>query len=242
MADVVDSLSQPQIVACDSVAPRRTSASRVLLGAFVLGVLALCVWVIATQSTRATDGAELLNEWFELRDLPPGYTIAEAAVLPRRDELVRLELAGQAEEAPKNPVVKRPEGEQPARFDWSKLAIGAPDTQPLEIVVMRLPIALARGELEALFHAGDEFHGDFKSLDDSGGRRILERGELAWGSLAPAFVHERQFEAGGTFRDVLRVNLSSATMPLVFLARWPRGIPASKKRVEELLAAFVPRA
>lgn len=242
MTQAADSAAAAPIIACGDVVPERTSASRVLLAALVIGVLALAVWVMATQSTRATDGTQLLNAWFELREIPAGYTVAEAAVLPRGDELVRLALAGRAEETPKNVVAAPKPGEKPERRDWSKLAVGVADTQPLEIVITCIPVRSARGELEALFHSGQELRGDFKSIDNGGGRRIIERGELIWGGLAPVFVHEREFEAGGTFRDVMRVNLSSATTPFVLLARWPRGFPASKKRVEELLASFVPRA
>ena len=71
---------------------------------------------------------------------------------------------------------------------------------------------------------------------------MLERGELDWGEYLAPFVHERQFEPGGTFRDWMRVNLSYGRTPVVLMARWNRGLPASKERMEELIAALAPRS
>jgi hypothetical protein len=69
----------------------------------------------------------------------------------------------------------------------------------------------------------------------------MDRGRLRWGDWEVAFVHERELEPGGTFRDVIRADLSLPARPLVVYARWPRGLPASKERMVELLAALRPR-
>ena len=71
-----------------------------------------------------------------------------------------------------------------------------------------------------------------------GGRRVIDAGDLDWHEFSASYVQVRDFERGGTFRDSFRVNLSSDTQALVVFARWPRGLPGSKERVEELVACF----
>jgi hypothetical protein len=227
------------------VAPRATTSLRVLATAAAIALLAALAWIIASQRTRTVDGVELLGEWFAVGDLPFGLVIAEGAITPRGDGVVRLAVPDAPAETPKNvvPPVEPPKpGEVRPRVDWSKAPTGPPDTPPVEVIVTRFPVVAAKTELDAMFRSGQELRGDFKSIGDMGGRRILDRDELPWGNFEAAYVHEREFEPGLTFRDVMRVNLSREHEPCVLLARWPRGMPASKARVAELLAVLVPRS
>lgn len=203
---------------------------------FVL--LAGAVGLLATQSTRAADPQATLEQWFEVGELPAGFKLVEAQVLARGDVVVRIERDGAGEEAPRNTPE---EGKDFEPFDWSTVPVGAADTAPRELIVAEIPLEHARAELRELFEFGSDLAGDWKSVPRSGGRRVLERGRLDWGELAAPFVLEREFENGGTFRDTLRVNLSSATTARILVARWSRGFPASRAPVQVLIAALRPR-
>ena len=203
---------------------------------FVL--LAGAVGLLATQSTRAADPRETLERWFEVGELPAEFDLVEAQVLARGDVVVLLEHEGEVEEARR---VEPEEGKDSEPFDWSTVPVAAAGSAPREVIVAQLPLQHAREELRELFEFGSDLAGDWKSVPRSGGRRVLERGRFDWGELAAPFVLEREFENGGTFRDTLRVNLSSATEARILVARWSRGFPASKTPVEALLAALRPR-
>lgn len=219
------------------------SASLVLGACAVLLLAGVLVLTLVTQRTGSVDASERLAAWFDARELPAGLALAGAEVLPRGDVALRIELSPAPEEAPRVVMTEEqpPEGQREP-FDWSKVPVGEPDTLPREVLVVELPLQYAAGELRGLFEEGQELRGDFKSIERSGGQRVLERGKLPWGSFAAPFAVVREFEAGGTFHDTLRVNLSREKSPRILLARWSRGLPASKKRAEELLAALRPKS
>ncbi|MCC7015541.1 MAG: hypothetical protein IT454_23485 [Planctomycetes bacterium] len=222
----------------DARPTERTALVWVVVAAIVaLGGLA---YTMARQSTHALDARATLARWFEPRDLPFGLALADASVLPRGDVCVRL---APAETPPEAERIEVPEAESgsPQEFDWSKVAIGAAGSAPREVLIVEMVLEGAAKELETLFEGGQNLNGDWASVPRNGARRVLERGKLPWGALAAPFVVEREFEKGGTFRDVLRVNLSSERTPRILIARWSRGFPASRERVEELLGALVPR-
>jgi hypothetical protein len=64
---------------------------------------------------------------------------------------------------------------------------------------------------------------------------VLELGTLSFGDANPAYVLERLFEPGGTFKDIARVDLSSAQKGLIVNAEWSRSEPFSKSRLQALL-------
>lgn len=220
----------------------RSSTTNVLGFATAAVVLGVLVWVIATQRTRAVDAHERLSAWFDVKALPFGLEPVEAAVMPRGDELLRLSNPNAPAETPRNTVEPPKEGEPRKPIDWAKIPTGAEGSAPIEVVITRIPLAAAPSELRALLHEGQDLRGDFKSIGDQGGQRVIERGELPWSGFNSDFAYVREFEPGGTFRDSMRVNLSRKDEPCVLLARWPRGVPASKPRAEELLSALVPRS
>lgn len=65
----------------------------------------------------------------------------------------------------------------------------------------------------------------------------MERGETSWKGWRAAFVRERAFDEEGTWRESLRVNLSTPGRYLAVFLHWPTGVPASEERLREFLAA-----
>lgn len=213
----------------------------VLLGALGFAVLAgALVWTLR-EAPRSSEPQAAFEAWFEPRELPFGLRPVEAQELVRGDTVLRLERAELAPEPPRaeSSSESDEDSKDKPRFDWSKVDYGTPGAPPREVVIARLELEVARDELETLFKGGEELRGDWSSIQSSGGKRILQRGLVAWGQLDCAWVHEREFESGGTFRDVVRVNLSSAGEPRVLIARFGRGVAGSIAPVEHLLAALV---
>jgi hypothetical protein len=216
----------------------------VLAIAAAIVLLGAAAWTLARQDAVELDAAALRAEWFAPAGLPFGFEPVEAHRLARGDRVLRLE---REDAGPEPPRIELPEPEpeseprKPAPFDWSKVPIGEAGAPPREVAILEPPLADAADDLASHFRGGQDLAGDWKSIPPEGGKRILERGELRWGAFDAAFVIERELERGGTFRDVLKVNLSRAGEPRVLLARWTRGLPASVARVEELLAALPPK-
>jgi hypothetical protein len=198
----------------------------VLLGGLVAALL--------RQPAQAEDPRELLGEWVELGELPAGLTLLEAATLPDGRRIVRLV----DPDAPAEPELTAPEL-GPERVDWAALAAGPAGQPPREVLLVSYPRGAARSELQRLFQSG----GLGPRAGGGGERRsvVLERDRMPWGELAVRYVHERVLEGKDVFRDGLRVNLSHDDTALVLFASWTRGLPASRQRVEELLAALPPR-
>jgi len=224
-------------------APTRERPGVVLAAAFA--VLAACgaLWWTSRPRAGSLDRAHTVDAWFEPRVLPFGFEFAQAEQLARGDIVVRFERPGLAAEAEKPAPVELSEEERKAQrpFDWSAVDFGQPGEPPREFVLARLPLERAKSDLESLFKGGMEFRGDWKSIGREGGKRILGRGPARWGALDCAYVHEREFEAGGTFRDVVRVNLSRSGVPMLFIASFGRGVAGSIEPVEALLASLPPR-
>jgi hypothetical protein len=216
-------------------------------GAIVL--LGALLWTLVAQRAVELDAGAVRAEWFEPAELPFGLELAEAHRLARGDRVLRLERRD-AEPEPPRAEPPKPEEAPPGpgegggmrMFDWSKVPVGSPGTPPREVAILELPLADAAKDLASNFKGGQDLAGDWKSIPPSGGRRILERGKVAWGAFDAEYLIERELEAGGTFRDVLRVNLSREGDPRVLLARWTRGSPASVGPVRALLAALPPKA
>lgn len=216
-------------------------AKTVILAALSLVVLASMAWLLGTQTTRDIDGDAQLRAWFELGELPVGVRIAEAHELPRGDLVVRLERTEAGEEPPRVEAPEEPESKMFEPYDWSQVSSSPSGSAPREVLIVGLPLDRARSELRELFDGGTDLRGDWTSVPRSGGRRVLERGRLDWGTLAAPFVLEREFESGGTYCDTLRVNLTIERDPRIVIARWTRGAPGSREPVQALLRGLAPR-
>jgi len=229
--------------------------------AVTLGLLLLSLALVSLArsafAAREVAPERALADWIEPGPLPFGLVPDEAR--RRGDELLVAfsnpdagEEAPRAEQPKKEPRGERERKGQPEPYDWSTLEIGPAGTPPVELLAVRYGPGAAE-RVEALFEdpeseeSGRDRRGgveveEIKTFGAAGGRALMDRGRLRWFDYDVLFVHERELERGGTFRDVVRVNLSLPGRPLVLYVRWPRGLPASTERVAELLAAMPPRA
>ena len=218
---------------------------------FGLLLLLGLVSMMVAQKTRLADGERLFAEWFEPCVLPFDLEVAGATVEMRGEQVILLTRPDLPEEAAK---AERPERERGAKdeqpdeqpedesFDWSAIESGPEGTPPREVVLLAYPAELAGSELEQLFGFSSEEEGEVEitDVDSGGGRVMMDRGRLDWGSYSTLYVHDRELEWGGTFRDVVRVNLTLQGQPRVMFVLWERGFPASLERVSELLEVLVP--
>jgi hypothetical protein len=212
----------------------------IAIGLFLLlGLLG----ALTTKETSPVDGGALLTEWFGMTSPPGSYEVAEAVRRRGRFEVLLADPEA-PEEAPKREPEKNEEGEL-AEVDWTSLPIGPEGSPPVEVLVLHWPsLRSAAGELERLFgrpereRGGDEDEIEIVAFGPEGGRAVLDSGRLPWGEYAVMYVHERELESGGTFRDVIRANLALEDSASVVFARWARGVPGSKERMIELLEAF----
>ena len=222
------------------------------VGAVILVTLLTGVAVIGGR-TKSLDPQETLARWFVPGELPFGLVPVEAARQSNGEVLLRLSDPDAPPEAERvEPAADEDDASgdgRGERFDWSAIPIGEAGTPPTEAMLVTWPLSAARKQLESLFESRapaaqrslrEQSRGQdpLAGLGRQGGRRVLASGRLPWGAFEAPFVHERKFEPGGTFVDTLRVNLSHEEEALVLFLRWPRGLPGSQARAEQLLAAL----
>ena len=209
----------------------------------VVAALAL-LWL---PRTEARDGAKLLAAWIGMHQLPPEFQIRDAAKLIGGEEIVQLvRVAAAPEREP------QPKG---ARVDWSKVIQGAADQLPRAMLFVSYPKERGASELERLFPE-KLVVGKLENVGVRGGKLVLEIGSLWPGESTTSYIVERNFELGGTFKDVVRVNLTDVSNGLiahtasarpeiaaksefsgglVLHAEWSRSEPFSKNRLQSLL-------
>jgi len=219
---------------------------------FGFALIAALLFAVVASRARTIDPQEQLERWFEPVELPFGLAPVEAARQPGGETLLRL---ADPDAPPEAPRAKREQGTRDAPVDWAALESGPEGTPPTEALLVTWPLQAAASQLESLFSptGGDPFSGGgprrgmpgifgsgdpLAGLGSQGGRRVLERGLLRWGALEAPYALERSFEPGGTFVDTVRLNLSTEREPLALFLRWPRSLPASTERAEELLASL----
>lgn len=210
--------------------------------AFALFLLVGVVGALIWQRSRAVDARETLASWFDSAALPFGLVPVEAAELAGGDRVLRFVPEGGIDEpARKTPEAPKSSGQgpMPAPFDWTAIEARPPGDAPCEVFVVCYQFEAAGPRLKQLFEVGVE--GGPAMLPASGGRAVLDRGEIAWREWSAPYVLEREYEAGGTFRDVIRVNLTRERTAQACFVRFPRGSSGSPKKVEELLAALAPK-
>ncbi len=198
-------------------AVERERTGPVLGVAFGLGVLMVCVLVVAgvTLLQRSFDGAGVLDEILPERPLPFGLELVEASLLPTGERILRLAAAEEVNVA---------EGEEPL---------------PDEVI---LAVYSNAGEVTRLFEGGDDDRREdgermveWQEDPSFDWHTEMGRGEIAWRGWRATFVRERAFEEGGTWSESMRVNLSQGGRYLVLFAHWPRDVTASEDRLRELL-------
>jgi hypothetical protein len=224
-------------------------AGRTLAVALGLAVFVALGWILARGAvvSSGVPAASALADWLEIDPLP--FALEPDSALRRGGA---LHVRWIDPDAPPEPPRAEPPKEErapkdgphpaPKDFDWSSIPVGPEGTPPVEVLVVRYPEG--SGELvEPLFApppVSEDGQSGIAVIGPDGGKVTMDSGRLRWGEFEVAFVHERELEAGGTFRDIVRANLSLPGRPLVLYARWPRGLPASQERLVELLAAFRP--
>lgn len=230
-------------------APQR-GVGTVLGVVFGLALIVACVVFVLRQSVGGIDGNAKLRAGFDLGTLPFELEVVKAAKLFQGEESVVLANPRAEPEPPKITPPPKEEAkteEKPAepaktepkpRFDWSKLPIGE-SKPPRQVALMWYPPSAGEAQIRQQF--GDSFHMSARDLGDEGGLVEVESGTLVWGAYGPAFAHERLYEAGHTFRDSLRVNLSTPGQYCVMVVTWPRNSPGSKAHVDEILKALAPK-
>lgn len=216
-----------------------------------LALLFFCALALVLVRERPLDPALALADSFELAELPFGMRLERALLLPGGETLVVL---GDGRELPSSALPpdpseperadREPPGAGPAAMaaeelpavDWSKVVELEAGTPPARLFLLRHPAASAERALGRAFR-NLEWR-ELSELDAKGGRLAVEGGRIPWGAFAADFVRERRFLPGLAFEDSIRVNLSLPGRYWIAYAFWPRGYPASKERVEELLDAL----
>jgi hypothetical protein len=224
-----------------------------------LALIVACLVFLLRQPAGGIDGRARLRAAFDLGTLPYELEVVNSAQLFKGEESVVLANPRAEPEPPKNPVPEKstspeasentpsakdeskppvPEEAKP-RYDWSKLAMGEA-RPPRQLALMWYPPAVGDAQIKQQF--GESGRMSVRDIGDEGGLTEVESGTLVWGPYAPAFAHERLFEAGRTFRDSLRVNLSTPGQYCVMVVTWPRNSPGSKAHVDEILKALAPKS
>jgi hypothetical protein len=221
-----------------SVSPERERVGPVLLIALGLFVLIGAVGFLMWERSKSVDARETLTSWFVADALPFGLVPVESAELAIGDRILRLAPADgivEPERKTPDPAAAKPGG---APFDWTKLELRPSGDAPCEVFVVRYAPGSGKQALKALFDPVAQTGG---MIPATGGRAVLDRGDVTWREWSAPYVLEREYEAGGTARDTVRVNLTRGETAQVCFARFPRGSTGSPKKVEELLAALAPK-
>ncbi|MCE9595397.1 MAG: hypothetical protein K8S98_14515 [Planctomycetes bacterium] len=203
---------------------------------FLIGLVGALIW----QRSRTVDARETLGAWFDTSALPFGLAPVESAELANGDLILRLVPEGGAPEPERRtPPPAKPDGDKGTPFDWTAIEVKPPGDGPCEVFVVRYPFEAAAPRLKQLFESFGPSSPEM--IPSSGGRAVLDSGDLPWREWSAPYVLEREYEPGGTVRDTIRVNLTREKTAQVCFVRFPRGSSASPKKVEELLAALVPK-
>ena len=123
------------------------------------------------------------------------------------------------------------------RTDWSKVAIPETSGPPRQAAFLFVPGERGRGVLEEMIR--NVRGADRGMLGPEGGTVLVDRGRMDFRGWDSDWIHMRTYEAGGTFRDAMRISLSTPDDPCVLTATWPRGVPASKAGLDELVSSFL---
>jgi hypothetical protein len=205
----------------------------IAFGILLLG--SLVAWLVLPK-TEARDGAVLFQQWFA--SAPPApYEVSDAGKLMGGEEVVKLVDSGAGEERPRIEPTSAKSSKETVRVDWARVEQGPAGRRPRTVTLVRYPEERARVELKRLF-SEKLAPGRLDEIGSGGGRLVLEVGTLDLEGRNAAFVLEREFERGGTFRDIARVDLSKDGDALVVNAVWSRSEPFSKQALAALLAGL----
>lgn len=183
------------------------------------------------------DGRAKMTSVFGVADLPFGLQVASATQMSSTGALVVYEIPGAPPEIPRVETKPVEKGTDVPRTDWSKVAIPETSGPPRQAAFLFVPGERGRGVLEEMIR--NVRGADRGMLGPEGGTVLVDRGRMDFRGWDSDWIHMRTYEAGGTFRDAMRISLSTPDDPCVLTATWPRGVPASKAGLDELVSSFL---
>jgi len=219
--------------------PTTPSGGLLIVVALGLMVLAGAAAFLLLGTGGPIDGAAKMNAVFGAAQLPFGLEIASGTRMSSGGELVVYEVPGAAPEpAPPDPPPKV-EGREAPRPDWALVPV--PETGGPPRQASFLFVAGERGRSVLGDMIRDVRGRDRTELGAEGGMVLVDRGRLDFRGWDSDWIHLRTYEPGGTFRDAMRISLSTPEDPCVLTATWPRGSPATLAQLEALVSPLVAR-
>jgi len=219
---------------------RRESALGVagIAGGLLL-IAAIFLWLWMSRG-REIDAAEQFRGSFAVQGVPTGWSVQLSQAVPdslfnlhteqRLVRLVRTDAAAEPE----------PSAVPDAQFEWKSL----PESAPLGEAA-RLYFAWydpSTGSKDVVAQLDSHRAVEIGMLDrKQGGIVRVDAGRLRWGDFDADFVQERLFEKG-SFRDALRMNLSTQGQFCVLNVLWKWGEKGSRDSARKVLELFPPPA
>lgn len=232
--------------AAKAALPARPGRVVGIAGALLVIVLAF-LWLFR-EPTSELDPTQALAPHFAPGELPFGFRPTSALELSTGEVVVRIEnddprAETEEVEAPDEGDDADEDGDEDDRPDPEEFRAARRErhasedgTPPTDVRLVRYPRAAAEAALARHLrrHAVDD---DRPQLDET---ITIDGGHLPWGRYDADFVHERDYDEGGHFTDVLRVNLTRGSRCWILFVEWPRDYRGSRAPVEALLEALPP--
>jgi|GEM_PF-1345528 len=216
----------------------RSGPSGALLVIIAFGLMALAGVAAFLLLGRGgpIDGRARMTEVFGTPDLPFGLAIQSATEMSSGGSLIVYAMPGSAiETEPPRVESKSPEDGGP-RIDWSKVPVPESTATPRQASFLIVAGDKGRSVLEEMIR---NVRGrDRGELGAEGGTVVLDRGKMDFRGYDSEWIHMRTYEPGLTFRDAMRISLSTPENPCVLTATWARGNPASRTQLETLTATL----
>jgi hypothetical protein len=226
-------MSAPTVEVPATAPPMRLTAGGLIGFALGLMVLAGAAAFLLLGRGGPLDGRAEMTRVFGSADLPFGLQITSASVMPSGEKLVAY---ASPNASPPPPPVEKPKSEPGVpgpRKDWSAVAIPDTSEPPDQATFLIVDKSKGRSVIDALVRGVQT--PDTKGLGPEGGTVLMKRGRSEFRGWESDWIHLRTFEAGGTFRDAMRISISTPDQPVVLTATWPRGNPATQAMLDELL-------
>ncbi len=215
--------------------PSRLTGGCLVGIALGLMLLAVAAAFLLMGHGKPIDGSAQMRTVFGVDALPHGLQVEQAVEMASGEKLVVYSVPGRSAEAPAPPVPdEADDADEAPRFDWSAVEIPPARDAPRQAAFLFVPKANGHAVIRDMIRS---LRGqDLRELDSGGGTVLIERGKLDFRGWDSDWVHLRTFERGGTFRDTLRLSLSTPDAPCVLTATWPRGSAGSIQVLEALIS------
>lgn len=173
-----------------------------------------------------------LDHTFKLPDGIEGYVYkdpnaAEPAPLP-----VDPPSPKKPDKAPSSRGGRGGHGMQDKEY-WSRLAVGAENQAPRQVVLMYLPESLAEKQLRKWFI--ELRYKDLELVSEKGESIPMDSGGFNWSGYWASFVrvrHLRQVDKKPTFHESMRVNLTVGREAWVAILTWDERLPGNQAWAE----------